>query len=442
MSIETEVLEIIRPTREDSEHIDSVAKILRENVETYLKEHNIHAKTMFTGSYSKGTYLDDPDLDLFILFPMGTAREELVKTGLQIGEDVLHGQRMYAEHPYTTGRYMGVEVDLVPAMDIPGTDALQTAVDRTPFHTRYVLSHLKPGQGDEIRLLKKFMKGVKVYGAEPDIRGFPGYLCEILVLKYGTFLNVLKNAAEQWHAGTRIDLEGPGPAIDSALVFYDPVDPKRNVASAVHLETLSRFILASKEYLKCPSKRFFFYEKRPEMPKEDIRRIVEDRGSRIVSLSFDRPDVIKENIYSQLWKSKAGLEKKIDDNGLSRLNYAHFDDGKRIYLSFELENDTIPKVCKHIGPPVWVRMSAAFLEKWKDNVYGAPFVENGRWTVIAERPYRTAKQVLESTASQAGIGKEFDIGSLQVYDHEESLEKCPSELLRNLVSPRMPWETE
>lgn len=270
MTVESDVLAKITPSVEERLRIDGIAQKLRSQVQEYLDTNDIHADLKFTGSYSKDTYLSDPDLDLFVRFPVGTPREELEEVGLRIGEEVLHGTRMYADHPYITARFDGVEVDLVPCIRIEDTSTLATAVDRTPFHTEYINTHIGPNQNGQIRLLKKFMKAVGTYGAEPKNRGFSGYLCEILVLKYGSFEGVLQAAAKHWKIGTVIWIEKKGPQIDDPLVFYDPVDPKRNVASAVHQDTLSRFIVAAKDYLAHPSEIFFFPPKKPCMTEHQI----------------------------------------------------------------------------------------------------------------------------------------------------------------------------
>ena len=36
------------------------------------------------------------------------------------------------------------------------------------------------------------------HGSEFKVGGFAGYLCELLIIHYGTFLNVLKYAADEW----------------------------------------------------------------------------------------------------------------------------------------------------------------------------------------------------------------------------------------------------
>jgi tRNA adenylyltransferase (EC 2.7.7.25) len=54
-----------------------------------------------------------------------------------------------------------------------------------------VISNLHREQKDEVRLLKKFMKGIGVYGAEIKVKGFSGYVAELLVYFYDSFRNVL-----------------------------------------------------------------------------------------------------------------------------------------------------------------------------------------------------------------------------------------------------------
>lgn len=437
--IEDEVLRKIIPTEQDKARIDGTAARLTSLVQDYLDSHHIDAMLKLVGSYSKGTYLSNPDLDLFIMFPRGTSREELVEVGLKIGEDVLHGSRMYAEHPYTSAVFEGVDVDLVPNIHIDSTENLETAVDRTPFHTEYVLSKLTEGQNDQIRLLKKFMKGIKTYGAEPNVRGFSGYLCELLVLKYGTFRGVLEAASEKWREGLQISLEKRTAKLEGALVFYDPVDGKRNVASAVHVDTLSRFILAAKAYLKNPSEVFFFPPEETARPDEWLRDRAENSGFRIVSVSFDKPDVVADNLYSQLWRTHYGLADKLDYFRFNCLRAVHRIVGDRMCIAFIVETDTLPPVYRRMGPPVSVASSKNFTDKWNEASPIKPFVEDGKWWAIVPHQYTDAKTMLLNEVSCAGIGKEMDITTIEVLDHKETLEKADRMLLTELLDPEPFW---
>ncbi len=42
-------------------------------------------------------------------------------------------------------------------------------------------------------MFKKFVKAAGVYGAEVKIQGFSGYVCEVLTLKFGSFLETLRH---------------------------------------------------------------------------------------------------------------------------------------------------------------------------------------------------------------------------------------------------------
>nr|WP_201013679.1 CCA tRNA nucleotidyltransferase [Candidatus Methanomethylophilus sp. 1R26] len=351
MNVEQDVLRKIRPTEEDRARIKKAADDLHDAVQAYIDKESIDAEIRFAGSYSKDTYLADPDIDLFVMFPPSLPREDLVRIGLKMGEDVLHGERMFAEHPYTTGKYEGVDVDLVPCYHLDGLDRIQSAVDRTPFHTQFVLDNMSLGQRDEVRLLKKFMKGIGAYGAEPNTRGFSGYLCELLVIKYGTFDGVLQAAASDWKEGTSIEIRERGPPMIGPLIVYDPVDKKRNVASAVHLDTLALFITAAKDYLAKPSEKFFFPVERKPLSAEMLDEIASVHGSRILTVTFRRPDVIEENLWSQLWKTQYALAKKLDDFDFNVLRAVHGLENDTMTIAFELDRDVLSKTYKHIGPP-------------------------------------------------------------------------------------------
>lgn len=442
MSVESDVLEKIRPSEEERAAIREAAEKLRRAVRKYIENEGIEAEIRFVGSFSKDTYLSDPDLDLFILFPPTVPRRELERIGLKMGDDILHGTRMFSEHPYTRGRYEGVDVDLVPSYHIDDTSRLQSAVDRTPFHTDYVLANMAPEQRDQARLLKRFMKGIGAYGAEPDTRGFSGYLCEILVMKYGSFDGVLEAAAGEWREGTNIVIRERGPPMIGPLVVYDPVDKRRNVASAVHLDTLALFIVAAKDYLAKPSESFFFPRRRRPFTEEEIEERASRHGSRILTVEFKRPDSTEDNLYSQLWKTQYALIEKLNDFDFNVLRAVHSMDGDRLAIAFELERDVLSKTARHVGPPVWVRAADNFLQKWRGGEFGEPFVENGSWNVINERMYFTAQEMIEDEAAIAGIGREIDPDSMEVRGHERSVAESDRLLLTELMDPVLSWKVE
>ena len=171
MVLEDDVLKKISPTPERRKAIQgSVNSLLARTKEEADKE-GLGLRVSLVGSVAKDTFLREPDIDIFILFPETVSRDRLEAVGLAIGKRILrvHEER-YAEHPYVHGEWDGLEVDLVPCYQISDTALLRSAVDRTPFHTKYVQSHLREEQKGAVRLLKQFAKGIGVYGAEAKVR--------------------------------------------------------------------------------------------------------------------------------------------------------------------------------------------------------------------------------------------------------------------------------
>lgn len=439
MDTEKEVLARIVPSPGECAAIVETAEELRRITRDYFAARGIDVSVRYVGSVAKGTYLRDPDVDLFVMFPESVPKEDMERIGIEAGVDLISGRMMYAEHPYTTGSFRGLSVDLVPCYAVDSAEHLQTAVDRTPFHTDYILSHTDAAMRDEMRLTKAFMKGIGTYGAEPEIRGFSGYLCEILTLRFGGFRGLLK-AASSWKEGTVAFLERKGPDMDAPLVFYDPVDPKRNVASAVHLDTMCRFIIAAREYLRSPDTRFFFPEPEEPLTRDAVRKEAEARGTRLMTVMFPNPGIIDENLQAQVWKSQYALWRRLGENGFGPVRAVHGHDAEKAVIIFEMERDVLPKLHTHAGPPVWVGTSADFLAKWRDNPYGSPFVEAGRWTVVSERKHRTAEEVLRAEIHRAGIGRDLDVSAMRVLGHEETLATANGMLLTRLMRPQMPWE--
>ena len=245
MTVEERVLARIRPSPDEEARLEKVVRELLERLRATLKSNGWEAKPFLAGSVAKGTHLTGTEIDVFVAFPPELPRADLEDRGLALGKMLEKGTHLYAEHPYTRGWYGGFEVEIVPCYRI--TDAAQrmSAVDRTPLHVDYVLGRVKDGQTNEIRLLKAWAEGIGVYGAEAKILGFSGYLCELLVLKYGSFRGVLE-ASLSWRPGIVLELDrAPARTFPEPLTVVDPVDPNRNVASAVSIEQLATFVHAS-----------------------------------------------------------------------------------------------------------------------------------------------------------------------------------------------------
>lgn len=438
--LEEIILKEITPSDEEISSLEGKAHRLEELVKKFDKEHGYNIKVKFAGSFSKGTYLSNPDFDVFLMFPRDMDRKTMTNEGLSVGESLLdRAERAFAENPYISGFFEGMDVDMVPCYDLPDATHIITSMDRTPFHTDFIKSNLDLKGRDQVRLLKKFMKGIGAYGAEPSSRGFSGYLCELLIVRYGSFRKTLE-AAVTWGQNPKIHITGfEGPSIKSPLLFNDPVDVNRNVASAVHEDTLCLFITAAKEYLKEPRREFFFPNKRQPLDGSKLEEACKINESRLVSVSFPKPEILEDSLHAQMWKTQYALSSKIESFGFGLLRAHHIELENTFEIAIELERDVLSAVSRRIGPPVWVSNSEDFLNKWKGCMHGEPFIENGRWNVIADRQYTDVKSMLISEAAHSGIGKDVDASSMTVRNHDETLKSTDKRLLTGLLFPMMPW---
>ncbi len=204
-TIRATVLDRIKPTPVER---NELAKLARR-IAGYVEEEGVPCELV--GSGARNTWVSgEHDLDLFIMFPTTLNREELEDEGLCIAKSVAEHagsyEIRYAEHPYVHARFDGCRVDLVPCYRLSSASELKSAVDRTPFHNQYILSKIG-GLEDEVLLLKQFMQCANVYGSELRVCGFSGFLCELLILRYGSFLEVL-DAACDWRDGLLIEPGG------------------------------------------------------------------------------------------------------------------------------------------------------------------------------------------------------------------------------------------
>src|SRR3990172_11532344 len=239
---EARILRKILPSADEDRRIREVVREILRTLEPRIAAKGLHAKPLLVRSVAKGVHLTGTEIDIFVAFPPDTPRDVLEREGLAFGDILERPVRMYAEHPYTRGWYGGFEVEIVPCYRITDASQRMSAVDRTPLHVDYVLGHLSDERTTDVRLLKAWAEGIGVYGAEAKVRGFSGYLCELLVIHYGTFHGVL-DAARSWKPPIVIELGTPAARqFSEPLVVVDPVDGNRNVASAVSAEQLATFV--------------------------------------------------------------------------------------------------------------------------------------------------------------------------------------------------------
>ncbi len=450
--LEDEVLAAVRPTPEEAAKLEKLTERL---VAGCLEAANFFgAKVIPTpvGSQRKGTHLRGADVDVFLLFDTSVPLDELREVGLKVAASVLEeGEKRYAEHPYMRGKVEGVRVDIVPAYAVASARELKTAVDRTPFHNEFVLERLSTPQRDEVRLLKAFMKGIGAYGAELAVQGFSGYLCELLVLRFGSFAGVLQSAASM-REGQVLHIEGTAPSevvqnarrdFPEPLVFIDPVDPGRNVASALVLDNLAMFTLAAREYLREPKPSFFFPNPKKALTPAEVRDMVVDRGTRLLGVAVRGSDVVDDIWVPQLRKSERALAKLLGTYGFTVLRSKVYW-GEDVLFAFELLSGGLPAVSKHFGPAASHENARDFMEKWTDrgNQLSKVYIEEGRLMVDTKREYTDAADLLRDRAPDVGHGKgvaEAFREWFHVMEAEDVARSPYTPFASDFVQPGLPW---
>ncbi|MDP8011472.1 MAG: CCA tRNA nucleotidyltransferase [Thermoplasmata archaeon] len=400
MDLINEVLERIKPTDEENLRIKKAV----EDIITKINEniHNLMAEPILVGSVAKGTHLKNPDIDIFIRFSTSYERNFIETFTLELGKKILENPVInYAEHPYVNGKYNGFDFDIVPCYYIEDSFKKITAVDRTPFHTKFVLEHLSDDGKDQVRILKQFLKGIGIYGAEAKVQGFSGYLTELLIIKYGTFENVLKEA-ESWRKFKIITFKDHGKNLyekfKAPLIFIDPVDENRNVASALSLDNYSKFIHASKEFLKERKINFFF-------PEIHVPEKMPERNTKILHLILPRPELVDDVLYPQIRKFATTVFRNLDE--FQPMDY-HFYVDNFIHIIIESYFLDLPDVMVHEGPPVWDKNSENFIKKWINKCYSGPYIKDGHFYAYVERKYNTMEKKILNIVEKNSIGKDLD----------------------------------
>lgn len=405
--LEEEILQTLRPTQEEKDHVCGLARQILDRI-----HEDGTAEGMMVGSIARHTWVrGDRDLDIFMLFDPGLSREELEAQGLALARRIAAAftkdfHEKYAEHPYINATIGDVDVDLVPCYRVESAARIQSAVDRTPFHTRYITDKIN-GLIDDVLLLKRFSKAGGIYGSDQMTEGFSGYLCELLVLHYGGFTPLLKAAAE-WKPQTVIDVEGHGAKeFEEPLVMIDPVDPRRNVAAAVSLDRMAEFVELARGYLDAPSAAFFEIPQESPITQTELGDLLAQRGTSLYAVTFATPPYIEEIVVPQLKRSTTGIAEYLERNGFP-VHHAHYRMGKEeCMILVELLVAELPAIKSHAGPPVWNRVNAdKFREKHRDSALPGPYINNGRYETEVPREFRKAGDLLRSEGMlQIGHGK-------------------------------------
>jgi tRNA nucleotidyltransferase (CCA-adding enzyme) len=421
-TLKKEVLAGLKPTDAEESQLLAFADEIVNKVNQVLVDSAIEGVAELHGSVVHGTWIrGQQDLDIFIVLDNYSSRGQL--------QDALNAVRnkinwvfteAYAEHPYLKTKLNGYSIDIVPCFRVNNGEKIFSSTDRTPLHTRWLMDRIK-GLEDEVRLLKQFLVNLDLYGAEIKIGGFSGYLCEILIVYYGGFWKLI-NTAKKWGAKEVFSFSNGEPRkFNDPLVFIDPVDSGRNVASALREDSYGLFIAAARGFVNNPGMVFFKRERldvSPETMVEELRArptdilflVIEERKA-------DMPDVL----WGQIHKSRQALERQIDEQGFRVLrSTAWSNEETRHIFVYELDSGIIPEAVKHSGPPAHLENNVRqFIEAYRDNprTITGPDLFKDRWYVLLRREHVEIKEfmgvLLADGGRDIGVSRKLSVRILQ-----------------------------
>jgi tRNA nucleotidyltransferase (CCA-adding enzyme) len=180
---------------------------------------------------------------------------------------------LYAEHPYVTVDFyqesVKIKIDIVLYFDLDLTAIKETgpitAVDRSPWHGRFIRDNLSDIQKNDVRLLKQFFKANYSYGDKSSVGkvGFIGYSAELLIFYFKNIVNLFINFDKlvsnplDFYERSLKELKKITHFQNDYLLIIDPIDKNRNVASAISERSYKYCKYRIKRFLEKPSIEFF-----------------------------------------------------------------------------------------------------------------------------------------------------------------------------------------
>jgi tRNA nucleotidyltransferase (CCA-adding enzyme) len=406
----------VAPSDSERERVNRLAEELKAKLVREAQRSGLHSEVRLDGSVAKDTWLKgDADIDIFLRVPVSLTRADLETRCLGVARRALKGYPIierFAEHPYLETHVERVRVNVVPCYDVRKGE-WRSATDRTPFHTEYVISHLDASQRREVRLLKAFLKGVGVYGADVKVSGFSGMLCETLIMHYGSFAKAIEQA-QSWKTPVTIDLERhyagrEGEMLDlfeEPLIVIDPVDRGRNLAASISRRRLWEFVAAARAFSTKPNRNFFVARKIKPLSTARFRQEMQRRDWNLLAIELGRVDAVVDVLWSQLYRTERSMRNLLRQEGFNVTRSASWTNEQDLsVILLELESLTLPPIRKHLGPQV-VRSQASqlFVHKHlrEGRTVSGPWVDDDRWAVGQLRENTDAAQLIRSKIRDGG----------------------------------------
>jgi tRNA nucleotidyltransferase (CCA-adding enzyme) len=427
----SKVIQWCEPSSSEIKKVNTIA----ENTKALISRYNSPKieGIVFGGSFAKGTWLkDDADIDIFVKIAASTSYQEFEELGKQIGFESLRKYKpriRYSSHPYVEAFVRRIRVNVVPCYNVE-KGKWKSAADRSPFHTQYIKDNLDEDKKKQVRLLKKFLKGIGVYGAEIATSGFSGYVTEVLILKFGSFKSVLETISNMkgvWGQEKKevISIEKVDQDIirtfNSHLIIVDPIDARRNLGAAISAESIGRFVLGARAFLERPSLYFFMKSK---TNRKEVKYLYKRLYPNLLVIEFSYSKRSPDVIWGQLKKSLNALSKQLKIADFKVIRTACSTDEKNLAaFVFLLESLELWPYRERIGPEVFRRnATTSFISKNRKETVFMWIDDEMKIRILVKRKETFAKNYLNLMLSEdiessgVTLGLKSDIRqSVQIY---------------------------
>ncbi|MGB9674958.1 MAG: CCA tRNA nucleotidyltransferase, partial [Nanopusillaceae archaeon] len=366
-----------------------------------LKENGL--EPFLGGSFAKDTWLrGDFDIDTFVLFEKDEKMSEKIENVLK--KEKLDYIKIRGSRDYFRVNYKDYIFELVPVLKIKNINEAKNVTDLSPFHVKYVKEKIeKTNLNDEIRLAKAFMKNINVYGAESYINGFSGYAVELLIIYYGSFINLIENASK-WKPKVIIDIERyyknfeeiknnlSKDKLKSPIIIIDPINKYRNVGASVSIQKFSEFIYYSRLFLNDTDKKKYFLTKIYKS-REEINNLANKYGVNILYLQIEGNSNNKDIKNTKALVLFNFIKRNISLFGFKIFNnYFYFENDKLVgYIMYYPKK--LPEYEVREGPLIWNSEDFnRFYEKHKGEEL---FIRNSRIYAITKRKVNDIDSVIK-----------------------------------------------
>jgi tRNA nucleotidyltransferase (CCA-adding enzyme) len=221
-----------------------------------------------------------------------------------------------------------------------------------------------------------------------------------MTIAFGSFEGVIEGV-KGWGDPPVIQLEKVSNPLKfkEPFVVVDPVDPNRNVSSAVTETALWTFVAAARAFSSKPSKKFFTPEFK-RASNEPLKKLAERGVDVLFVIIPDADPPVPDTLWGQLYRTEKALGRVLSEWGLRTFRSGTWsDETERHIFTYEIDSIVLPPVVKKVGPPVrLIKDSEDFLSNYigSPDLVSGPGIEGGKWWVEVDRKHKFTRAYIRS----------------------------------------------